>query len=59
YRYNKTIAEFNLPVLVHVNGASHWLRPTESWQVLSHPSEIKDFEVDKNFLLQAREIDKP
>jgi len=59
YRYNKTIAEFNLPVLVHVNGASHWLRPTESWKVLSHPSKIKDFEVDKNFLLKARVIDRP
>jgi len=44
---------------VHVDGASHWLRPTESWKVLSHPSKIKDFEVDKNFLLKARVIDRP
>ncbi|RDV16817.1 M1 family peptidase [Pontibacter diazotrophicus] len=53
YRWNNSVADFNMPVKVHVNGKAQWLEPTTSWQELEGAPKKTKLEVDRNFYVRA------
>ncbi|WP_162053167.1 M1 family metallopeptidase [Pontibacter pamirensis] len=53
YRWNNSVADFNMPVNVHVNGKAQWLEPTTNWQELKGAPKKAKLEVDRNFYVTA------
>ena len=45
-----------MPVRVTVNGKSISIKPTETIQTMTHSEEIKTFEVDRNFYVEAEKF---
>ncbi|MFD2999394.1 M1 family metallopeptidase [Pontibacter toksunensis] len=53
YRWSNTVADFNMPVKVYVNGKAKWLEPTTNWQELKEAPKKVKLEVDRNFYVTA------
>ncbi|GAB3539432.1 M1 family metallopeptidase [Pontibacter brevis] len=53
YRWNNTVADFNMPVKVTVNGKEQWLEPSTEWQELQGAPKKAKLEVDRNFYVTA------
>ena len=45
-----------MPLRVIVNGKAVNITPTEAMQTMTYPEEIKTFEVDRNFYVDAAAI---
>jgi aminopeptidase N len=58
YRYTKTVAGFNMPLKVSVDGGEKfWINPTDQWQELKQDKAPKSFSVDQNFYVLYKRID--
>ena len=57
YKYDKVIKGFTMPVRVEINGKEVLLKPTEEMQTFTSDSEIKIFEVDRNFYVNIEKTD--
>jgi aminopeptidase N len=53
YKYAKVVPGFALPLRVIINGKEVSLNPTETWQSFTNADEIKTFEVNRNFYVDA------
>ncbi|MCJ8164263.1 M1 family metallopeptidase [Pontibacter sp. E15-1] len=53
YRWANTIATFDLPVKVRMDGKEKWLEPTTAWQQLPGASRKTTLETDRNFLVST------
>lgn len=53
YRWSNTVADFNMPVKVYLNGKAKWLEPATNWQELKDAPKKVKLEVDRNFYVTA------
>jgi aminopeptidase N len=53
FYYEKVVKGFAMPLRVNINGQEMKITPTEAPQTLDFPDEIKTFEVNRNFYLEA------
>ncbi len=56
YRYSDTVAEFDMPVRVLIDGKPHWLYPTSDWKSEGLTGDIAKLEADPNFLIRMKKI---
>lgn len=57
YRYERVVKGFAMPVRVTINGREVAITPDESIQTFVFPEEIKTFEVNRNFYIDAEKND--
>ncbi len=53
YKYDKVVKDFAMPLRVEINGKEILLKPTEEMQTFTADGDIKTFEVDRNFYVNA------
>jgi len=53
FHYDKVVKGFAMPIRVSINGKEVKLTPTESPQTFDFTEEIKTFEVNRNFYIEA------
>ena len=53
YNYERVVKGFAMPIRVAINGKEVAITPTEAVQTFDFPEEIKTFEVDRNFYINA------
>lgn len=56
YRWSNSVAGFDMPVKVSIDGREKWLEPTADWQELKAPSRKAKLEVDRNFYVTAAKV---
>ena len=56
YEWANVVEGFNMPVRVNINGKEILLKPTEETQTFNSDSEIKTFEVDRNFYIDIAKM---
>ena len=59
YRWNNSVAGFNLPVKVYLDGKEKWLEPTTAWQELKGLKKDTKLLVDPNFYVESVSIANP
>jgi len=57
FKYDRVVSGFAMPLRVSINGKEVVITPTEVKQTLDFPEEIKTFEVNRNFYIEAEKID--
>ena len=57
FNYERVVPGFAMPVRVIINGKETVITPTDVKQTLDFPEEIKTFEVNRNFYIQAEKGD--
>lgn len=58
YRFENIVDGFSYPVRVRVNGQPHWMQPSAQTKTLQWPEPIKSFELDRNFYMDLKPIDR-
>ena len=53
FNYERVVKGFAMPIRVRINGKEVVITPTESRQTLEYAEEIKTFEVNRNFYVEA------
>lgn len=53
FRYTDIVENFDMPVIVEVNGKEEWIYPTSEWQNKEFPSTIKTIEIKKDFYVKS------
>ncbi len=53
FRYDKVVKGFAMPIRVNINGREVKLTPTEASQTFDFTEDIKTFEVNRNFYIEA------
>ncbi|MFD1187350.1 M1 family metallopeptidase [Pontibacter rugosus] len=53
YRWANSVANFDMPVKVSLNGKEQWLEPTTDWKELKGVKKGAKVEVDKNFYVTS------
>ena len=56
YKYEKVVKDFSMPLRVNINGKEMKITPNENMQTLEFGDEIKTFEVNRNFYVEAEAI---
>jgi aminopeptidase N len=57
FRYERVVKGFAMPIRVAINGREVAITPNEGMQTLVFPEEIKTFEVNRNFYINAQKSD--
>ena len=57
FKYERVVPGFAMPLRVTINGQEKVITPTETKQTLQFPEEIKTFEVNRNFYIEAENSD--
>jgi len=57
FSYDRVVPGFAMPIRVTINGQEKVITPTEAKQTLQFPEEIKKFEVNRNFYIEAEKSD--
>lgn len=55
YQYANVVDGYSYPIRVSINGQPVWLTPTTTKQTLQRDTEVKSFEVDRNFYVTAEQ----
>ena len=58
FRYQNTIENFDMPVLVLINNKPEWIFPTAQWKTKKYSEEITSIEVKKDFYIEHEIISK-
>ena len=53
FHYENVVKGFAMPIRVSINGKEIQIRPNEAKQTFEFPEEIKTFEVNRNFYIEA------
>jgi len=56
FRYVNIIENFDMPIIIVVNGKEEWIQPTAEWQIKEFPSTIKTIEIKKDFYVNSEEV---
>jgi len=56
YRYTNIVANFLMPLKVHIDNDVQWISPKEVWKTIQRTTRISDFSVDKNFYIRTKKI---
>ena len=54
FNYERVVKGFAMPIRVSINGKETVIKPTEARQSLDFPEDIKSFEVNRNFYIEAQ-----
>src|SRR5262245_62099046 len=57
FSYDRVVKGFAMPLRVAINGKEVVIAPSEAPQTLEFPEEIKTFEVNRNFYVDAQKIE--
>ena len=57
YKYERVVNGFAMPIRVTINGKEISLTPNETTKIFESPEEIKSFEVNRNFYIDAQKSD--
>lgn len=57
FGYGRVVRGFAMPIRITINGREVTITPTEATQTLVFPEEIKTFEVNRNFYVDAEKSD--
>jgi aminopeptidase N len=57
FNYERVVKGFAMPIRVTINGKETQITPSEVKQTLDFPEEIKTFEVNRNFYINAEKSD--
>ena len=57
FHYERVVRGFAMPLRVNVNGKEIVITPTETKQTIQLPEEIKTFEVNRNFYVEAAKME--
>lgn len=53
FRYTDIVENFDMPIVVEVNGKEEWIQPTSEWQTKKFSSTIKTIEIKKDFYVNS------
>ena len=56
FRYTRIVENFDMPVRVLINQKETWIFPDNQWKTDKNDTEIKTFEVDRNFYIKSKEV---
>jgi aminopeptidase N len=56
YRWTNTVANFEMPLKISINGEEKWIYPTSTWKNLALTSAGTNFLIDENFYVFNTEI---
>jgi aminopeptidase N len=54
YKFTNTVKEFEMPILVYINGLEQKLTVSNQWQTWKHRQPIQKVLVDRNFYIESR-----
>jgi aminopeptidase N len=54
FNYERVVKGFAMPIRVSINGKETVIKPTEARQSLDFSEDIKSFEVNRNFYIEAQ-----
>ncbi len=54
FKYKRVVQGFAMPLRVSISGKEMVITPTEAKQTLDYPEQIKTFEVNRNFYIEAQ-----
>jgi aminopeptidase N len=57
FSYDRVVSGFAMPIRASINGKDVVITPTETTQTFVAPEEIKSFEVNRNFYVEAQKSD--
>ena len=57
FKYERVVPGFAMPIRVSINGQEKVITPAEAKQTVNVPEEIKTFEVNRNFYIEAEKGD--
>jgi aminopeptidase N len=57
FHYERVVKGFAMPLRVNVNGKEIVIKPTETKQTIQLPDEIRTFEVNRNFYVEAAKVE--
>ncbi|TRZ43708.1 M1 family metallopeptidase [Robertkochia solimangrovi] len=56
FRYTDIVEDFDMPVIVEVDGKSEWIFPENNWKSLAFKNDINKLKVNKNFYIRSTEM---
>lgn len=56
YRFVNTVEDFELPVVVNVNGEEHWIKADTNWQSKTFDNTIESIEVKRDFYVESDKV---
>src|SRR5690606_24291941 len=56
FRYTDIIENFEMPVIMLINGKEEWIKPTSKWKTKEFPTAIKTTEVKKDFYVYSEQV---
>lgn len=56
FRYTHIVENFDMPVIMLVNGKEEWIFPTAEWNTKSFPKPIETVVLKSDFLVNAKEM---
>lgn len=57
FRYINTVENFEMPVIVLINGKEEWVTPTSEWQTKEFLSDIKSAVIKLDFYIETEQVD--
>ncbi|WP_298551115.1 M1 family metallopeptidase [uncultured Algibacter sp.] len=58
YRWTNIVEGFDMPVQIKINNEERWLFPKAEWNIMSLDSKILTFEVDVDFYIESKKIER-
>lgn len=58
YRYVNILENFEMPVIVVLNGKEQWIHPTANWKTLKISKPIATVKIKKDFYVEAQDLTK-
>ena len=56
FRYDNIIDNFEMPLIIKVNGKETWIKPTSEWETISFENPIESLEIKKDFYVDSERI---
>ena len=56
YRWTNTVANFEMPLKISINGEEKWIYPTSTWKNLALTSGGTSFLIDENFYVFTKKV---
>ena len=56
YRWTNTVANFEMPLKISINGEEKWIYPTSTWKNLALTSAGTSFLIDENFYVFTKNV---
>lgn len=53
FRWNQVVNDFDMPIIVTINGKQDWIYPTQQWKEKKVEEPISEFKIDANFYVAS------